>query len=64
MKRQVSKILYYGEWKVIHDDTKAVNPYRVILNGKKVVDYADLKSCLCYLSEAVESHAEEVKRYL
>ena len=55
MKRQVVKVINYGVWKVIHDDTKTVNPYRIMLNGRKVQDYADLRSCLWHLAQSVEN---------
>ena len=57
MKKQIVKVIYYGQWKVIHDDSKSVNPYRILLNGKKVIDYADLTSCLYHLSQVVEPRA-------
>lgn len=55
MKRQVVKVINYGTWKVIHDDTKTVNPYRITLNGRKVIDYQDLTSCLWYLTQNVRN---------
>lgn len=55
MKRQVVKVINYGTWKVIHDDTKTCNSYRITLNGRKVIDYQDLTSCLCYLTQNVRN---------
>ena len=53
-KRQVAKVINYGEYKVIYDDTKTVNPYRIYLNGRKVIDYQDLSSCLWHLAQTVK----------
>lgn len=53
MKRQLAKIYSNGQWRVIHDDSKTTNPYRVTLNNRKVVDYADFTSCMHYLTEMV-----------
>lgn len=54
MRKQLVKVIRYGTWKVVYDDARKTNPYRVYLNGKKAVDYADLTSCLYYLKEAIE----------
>ena len=51
MKRQMAKIINHGTWRVIHDDSKTVNPYRITLNGRKVMDYGDLRSCLWHIAE-------------
>ena len=53
MKRQMAKIIHQGIWKVIYDDTKTVNPYRVMYNGRKVIDYADLESCLWDIGQRI-----------
>lgn len=53
MKRQVAKVINYGTWRVIHDDTKTVNPYRITMNGRKVADYQNLTSCLWHLTRLV-----------
>lgn len=51
MKRQMAKIINNGTWRVIHDDTKTYNQYRITKNGRKVEDYADLASCLARIAE-------------
>lgn len=53
MKRQIVKIVHYGTWRVVYDDQKKCNPFRVSLNGKKVEDRADLASCLYLLASLV-----------
>ena len=54
MKRMEAKVFSQaGTWKVIHDDQKEINPYRVTLNGRKRIDYADMTSCLLYLAQNV-----------
>lgn len=53
MKRQMAKIIHKGTWRVIFDDSKKTNPYRVTKDGRKVIDYADLTSCLYYIGQAV-----------
>ena len=57
MKRQMAKIIHNGTWRVIHDDSKSVNPYRITLNGRKVTDYGDLTSCLYHIGQEV-SHGK------
>lgn len=64
MRRQVVKIVHYGTWRVIEDDAKKVNQFIVTKNGHKVIDYADLTSCLCYLTNEVERNADEVIRLI
>lgn len=49
MKRQIAKVIFGGTYRIIQDDEKTINPFRVTKNGKKVVDYADLESCMFYL---------------
>lgn len=53
MKTQLAKIYHNGTWRVIHDDTKTVNPFRVTLNNRKVEDYGDFASCLWHITQAV-----------
>ena len=63
MKRQMAKIINHGTWRVIHDDSKTVNPYRITLNGRKVMDYADLRSCLWHITENTKEercHEKEI----
>ena len=50
MKRQMAKAIHNGIWRVIYDDSKKINPYRITLNNKKVTDYADMASCLWHIS--------------
>ena len=59
MKRQLAKIIHNGTWRVIHDDSMSLNPYRVTLNNRKVMDYADMASCLWHISQ--ECFKEEYK---
>ena len=59
MKRQMAKIIHRGIWRVIYDDSKKVNRYRVTKDGLKVVDYADMMSCLFHIGQAIEQ--EETK---
>jgi len=57
MKTQVAKVCFHGTYRIIHDDTKKCNPYRITLNGKKVVDYQDYASCLWHLVQLLsENH--------
>lgn len=61
MKTQVLKMIHHGTYTVIFDDTAKTNPYKMYFthytNGtkhkKKVEEYADLYSCLCYLKVLV-----------
>ena len=57
-----------GEYRVIYDDKKAVNPYSVHhkwnelgeygirKRTKKLIDYADFASCMCFLSAIACKH--------
>lgn len=51
MKTQLAKVYHNGTWRVIHDDTKKNNAYRVTLNNRKVTDYADFASCLWHITQ-------------
>lgn len=53
MKRQLIKMTYFGVYRVIYDDCRKYNKYVVTLNNKKVIDYANFKSCLLWLSSQV-----------
>lgn len=55
MKKQMAKIINNGTWRVIHDDTKTYNQYRITKNGRKVEDYADLASCLTRIAEEMNT---------
>lgn len=48
-KRQVAKIA--GDWKVVYDDSKRINRYRILRHNRKVTDYGDLPSCLFNIAE-------------
>jgi hypothetical protein len=61
MKRQMAKIIYHGTWRVIHDDSKSANPYRITLNGRKVTDYQDLRSCLWHIAEETMGDGHELR---
>ena len=50
MKKQMAKIIDNGTWRVIYDDSKKYNPYRITKDNKKVVDFADYASCLYYIA--------------
>lgn len=68
MKKQLLKASIGGTYRVIFDDQKKINPYRITKNGKKVIDYADFKSCFVHLGACAEREhereheAEHVKR--
>ena len=51
MKRQLAKIINHGTWRVIYDDSRKWNQYRITKDGRKVIDYADLASCLYHISQ-------------
>lgn len=53
MRRQLAKVYFKGVWRVIYDDSKMFNRYRVTLDGGKVIDYEDLASCLYHISQEV-----------
>ena len=53
MKRQMAKVINHGTHRVIWDDQKKFNAYRVTYNGHKVVDYADFTSCLLFIADVV-----------
>lgn len=53
MKRQLAKVIHNGTIRVIYDDTKKVNAYRVTFNGRKVEDYANFESCLWFIADVV-----------
>ena len=63
MRRTVAKISNKGTYRVVFDDTKYINPYTIYretydidadFHAKKIVSYADLKSCLYHLSDIVD----------
>lgn len=58
MKKQMAKIINHGIWRVIHDDSKTVNSYRITLNNRKVTDYANMASCLWHIANEIK---EEMK---
>ena len=58
MKKQLLKASIGGTYRVIFDDQKKINPYRITKNGKKVIDYADFKSCFVYLGACAEREHE------
>lgn len=53
MKKQMAKVFHNGTLRVIWDDQKKVNAYRVTYNGRKVVDYDNLESCLFFIADVV-----------
>ena len=55
MKRQMAKIICNGTWRVIHDDSKTINPWRITLDNRKVTDYADMSSCLWHIGQEVSN---------
>ena len=58
MKKQLLKASIDGTYRVIFDDQKKINPYRITKNGRKVVDYADFKSCFVHLGACAEREHE------
>ena len=58
MKKQLLKASIDGTYRVIFDDQKKNNPYRITKNGRKVVDYADFKSCFVHLGACAEREHE------
>ena len=63
MKRTVAKIIHKGTYRVVYDDSKYYNPYTIYyehysngFHSKKLVEYADLTSCLYHLTEEVIKH--------
>lgn len=58
MKKQLLKASIDGTYRVIFDDQKKINPYRITKNGRKVIDYADFKSCFVHLGACAEREHE------
>lgn len=61
MRKTVAKILCNGWYRVVYDDTKYHNPYEIYKeydnnHSKMLVEYADLTSCMYYLTEEVIKH--------
>lgn len=56
MRKQVIKMTFYGVYRVIYDDSKKYNKYIITLNNTKVIDYADLRSCLKWLEMQVPNN--------
>lgn len=68
MKTQVLKMTHGGIWTVIFDDEAKYNPYKIYrttkelnpcgygltTHKKKMDEYAEFYSCLCYLKDKVE----------
>lgn len=53
MRTQVVKMTNYGIWRVIKDDARKYNKFVITKNGKKVDAFADLPSCMQYLTEHI-----------
>jgi len=62
VRRQVLKMVYNGEWSVVfvykEMGESPMNPYKIYYKSgsskKKIAEYADFYSCLCYLKDKVE----------
>ena len=52
-RKQYAKVLWYGEYRVIHDDSRKYNKWLVTKQNKKVADFADFASCLLYMVDVV-----------
>ncbi len=55
MKRQIAKVFSSGTWRIIYDDQKKINPYRVTRNNLKEIDYADFRSCMEYIMDTMDA---------
>lgn len=53
MRRQLAKIINNGTWRIIYDDAKDMNPYRITKDNKKVVDYQDYVSCMYHMADVI-----------
>ena len=59
-RTQYAKVLWFGEWRIIHDTDKKYNQWIVTKKNRKVTDYADYASCLLYLAEVVKKQSEVI----
>lgn len=71
MRKTVVKMICRGEYRVIYDDSAKVNPYTIHYKWtelsecgcrnrtKKIKEYGDLPSCLCYLAAILKDKYSE-----
>lgn len=63
MTKTVARVVCNGRYRVSCDDTKHYNPYIVYYewydkgnHSKKLVECADLASCMYYIADEIASH--------